>query len=98
MIVPYEFQTSAAWVLDYITCAIDTFHVADRGHRCSDGHSDVISIISRGKPKKENSRELDPDAMPFVPLATIDGLQTDGSVVEEKAVGFCEKLSQFPNR
>ena len=44
-----EHQTCMMHLLDMVMHASDAFHVADRGHTCSDSHSEVTFIISKGK-------------------------------------------------
>ena len=41
-------QSFVAHILDMLLLAVDTHPVADRGHKHSDGHSEVSFVISRG--------------------------------------------------
>ena len=69
--VPWEKQTFVMYALDWIAVAVDTLSVADRGHRHSDGHSEVTFFISkRGSQEKAvpscNAIPLDPKFDEFI--------------------------------
>ena len=79
--VECRYQTSASSMLDYIMAVCGSLHVADRGHRCSDGHSEVSFIISHGKLSKSKATNSDADAEPFVHGPPADTLVGEGAAI-----------------
>ena len=60
----------------------DVYHVSDRGHKHSDGHSEITFIISKGKPRvsllaeahpsRVPQGQLNPNADEFTPTDAVD--------------------------
>ena len=74
-------------VLDMVGRAADVHRVADRGHRHSDGHSEVSFIISHGRTPRVGLKQFNPDAQEFLPSSHAEVCDSNTPSLDDCPVG-----------